>query len=122
VESQFWIKVILIASFVALTAILVIPRGGARPLAIRRITVVGLLIAAVAAVIFPEWINDIAQLVGVGRGTDLILYALAVVFVGHTITSKTRQIKSEQKITELAREIALMQAGPPRPARGRSTE
>lgn len=121
-ESQFWIKVILIASFVALTAILVIPPGGARPLAIRRITVVGLLIAAVAAVIFPEWINDIAQLVGVGRGTDLILYALAVVFVGHTITSKTRQIKSEQKITELAREIALMQAGPPRPARGRSTE
>jgi len=93
VESQFWIKVILIASFVALTAILVIPPGGARPLAIRRITVVGLLIAAVAAVIFPEWINDIAQLVGVGRGTDLILYALAVVFVGHTITSKTRQIK-----------------------------
>lgn len=112
-ENQLWIKAILIAAFVVLTLILVIPRSGARPLAIRRITVLFMLLAAVAAVAFPEWINGLANMVGVGRGTDLLLYALAVVFVGNAITSRTHQMKSEQRITELAREIALMRAPAP---------
>jgi len=112
--SQFWIKVILIASFVVLTLIVVIPRRGARPIAIRRLTMILLLVTAVAAVAFPDWTNSVARLVGVGRGTDLLLYALAVVFVGHTIRARTSQLASEQNVTELARKIALLTAPPHR--------
>lgn len=111
--DQILIKILLIVSFVVLAAILVIPRRGARPLAIRRLTLLLALVAAVVSVIFPQWLSEVARIVGVGRGTDLLLYGLAVVFAGHAIASRIRHAATEQRVVELARELALMQAAPP---------
>ncbi len=41
------------------------------------------LVQFVAGAIFvlkPEWLGDLALLIGVGRGTDLLLYLLVMVF------------------------------------------
>ena len=38
---------------------------------------------------------------------------LAVVFAGHAIASRIRHAATEQRVVELARELALMQAAPP---------
>lgn len=110
--TQLVIKVLLIAIFVGLVAVLVVQRPGARPLAIRRLTYLALLIAAITAVIFPNWLTWIAELVGVGRGTDLLLYGTVVVFISHSLASKSQHVGADQRTTLLAREIAIMQAEP----------
>lgn len=110
--DQIVIKVLLVVALVMLMGILLVPRKGARPLAIRRLTYLLLLVAAIAAVIFPSWLTWLAALVGVGRGTDLLLYGLVVVFISHAMASKSRNAESDQRFTALARRIAIDDAEP----------
>ena len=112
-DSQFWIKIILIAIFVVFALVLVIPGRGARKMAVRRLALLIVFGAAIAAVAFPEFINSLANLVGVGRGTDLILYALAIVFIGNSVSASARHRQLEREVTQLARVIALQQAQHP---------
>lgn len=108
--DQVIVKVLLVVVLIGIMAVLLIPRKGARPLAVRRLTYFILLIAGIAAVIFPGWLSWIAGLVGVGRGTDLLLYAFVVVFISHSIASKSRHAASDQRFTDLARVVAIQRA------------
>jgi hypothetical protein len=45
--------------------------------------------------------------VGVGRGTDMVLYALVVAFLSFTVTTYLRFRDLETNYTRLARRIAL---------------
>ncbi len=49
-------------------------------------------------------------MVGVGRGTDLVLYALVVAFLSFTVTTYLRFRDLETSYTRLARRIALSEA------------
>lgn len=111
--SQIVIQVILIAVFAAFAMILLLPGRGARKLALRRVVLVLVFAAAVLAVIFPGIVNSVANLLGVGRGTDLILYALVIVFVGNSISASARHRQTEREITQLARVIAIRDARKP---------
>lgn len=110
--DQFIAKAILVVVLVGLMAVLVVPRRGARPLAIRRLTYVALLAAAVAAVVYPAWLTWVAETVGVGRGADLLLYGLILVFISHSIASKSRHAADDRRFTELARAVAIERAEP----------
>ncbi|MFZ4843546.1 MULTISPECIES: DUF2304 domain-containing protein [Mycetocola] len=112
-DNQFFIKAVLIAVFLIIGFFLVIPTRGARHLAVRRLTTLVLILAAVFAVVFPDLINSLANLLGVGRGTDLLLYGLIVVFIGSSVTASRRYRQQEAQITELARAIAISQAQDP---------
>ena len=105
--DQIVIKVLLIAAFVAFGVILLKPGGSARTQAIRTITLLLLLVAAVYAVVFPEVVNDLAVAVGVGRGADLLLYAFIVVFVANALSTVRKRRAQDAQITQLARQIAL---------------
>jgi len=105
--DQLTIKILLIGAFLFMGFILLRSGGSARTQAIRTITLLILLAAAVYAVLFPAVINDLAQLVGVGRGTDLLLYVFLVVFVANALTTVRRRRAQDAQITQLAREIAL---------------
>ncbi len=119
--SQIIIQILLIAGLVGLMAVLLVQRPGARPTAIRRITYLMLLIAAIAAVLFPGWLTWLARLVGVGRGADLLLYGLVLVFISHSIASKKRHAQTDQRFTELARQVAINAAEPAEQAGRRLT-
>ena len=112
-DNQLVIKIILIALFVVFGIVLVLPGTGARRLAIRRILLLLTTLAAVVAIVFPELVNELANLVGVGRGTDLILYVLVVVFIGNSISNSIRHRQLEREVTKLARTLALAAALPP---------
>ena len=49
----------------------------------RRLLILAFAAFAIAAVAFPSLLTRIAGLVGVGRGTDLLLYATVMVLLGH---------------------------------------
>ena len=118
-DSQFAIKIILIALFVVFGIALVLPATGARRLAIRRVLLLLTTLAGIVAIAFPQIVNDLANLLGVGRGTDLILYVLVVVFIGTSISNSIRHRHLEREVTKLARRVAL-DAAPPPPARPRA--
>jgi hypothetical protein len=109
-ENQLIIKILLIIGFAIFAAILLLPGNGARHLAVRRLTLLFVFSCAVAAVAFPALVNSLANFVGVGRGTDLILYALVVVYVGNSIAASRRHRQMERDVTALARALALLDA------------
>lgn len=121
-DNQLVIKIILIALFVVFGIVLVLPGTGARRLAIRRILLLLTTLAAVVAIVFPELVNELANLVGVGRGTDLILYVLVVVFIGNSISNSIRHRQLEREVTKLARTLALAAALPPAQAEPEQSE
>ncbi|MFJ3391473.1 DUF2304 domain-containing protein [Leifsonia aquatica] len=111
--GQLAIKIILIVVVVAFSIFLMIPGKGARHLALRRLTMLGLLVLVVLAVVFPSSVTAVAHLLGVGRGTDLLLYGLIVVFIGNSLVVQRRHRKTDIEITRLARLIAIQNAPDP---------
>ena len=111
------IQLVLIVTVFFVAARLLRGRG-ARTQAVRRLGLV--LFAALAAwsILFPEVWNKFARLVGVGRGTDMVLYALVVAVLSFTVTTFVRFHDFETRYTKLARRLALDEAGPPRPVEG----
>jgi hypothetical protein len=68
-----------------------------------------LTVAACLAVIFPSKLQLIANFLGIGRGTDLVLYTLCMAFIGAIglIIAKHREV--DYLTTKITREIALSQ-------------
>lgn len=81
-------------------------RGQARRKIFAGVTVVG----GVVAVLFPTLLQALADFVGVDRGTDLLLYALAVVIIYLVGSSSVRFREQEMKLVRLSREVALAEA------------
>jgi hypothetical protein len=112
------IQIILLTG-IALVALLLLRRAGARHQAIRRIGLVFFGAFAVTSVIVPGIWNALASFVGVGRGTDLLLYGTILVLLGYMATSYIRFRELENRFTKLARRIALDEvASPGAPERG----
>ena len=108
------IQVLLIAVVVLVVARLFRSRG-ARAQAIRRIGLVIFAGFAAVSILFPDVWSSIARAVGIGRGTDLVLYALVVAFLSFTVTTYLRFRDLETNYTRLARRIALSEAARPAP-------
>jgi hypothetical protein len=111
--GQTAIKIILVVVLAAFAVFLMIPGRGQRHVAIRRLVMLALLALVVLAVIFPSAVTSVANLVGVGRGADLLLYGLIVVFAGNSILVQRRHRNTEREITILARQLAILQAPGP---------
>ena len=111
------IQLVLIV-VVILTAVRLLRGRGARTQAVRRLGLMLFAALAVWSILFPSVWNQIARMVGVGRGTDMVLYALVVAFLSFTLTTYVRFRDFEARYTKLARRLALDEAGPPRPASG----
>ena len=103
------IKILLIASVVVGSAWLLQGQRRAGRLALTRLA--GLLLAAgwVVAVIFPDWVTAIARLLGVGRGTDLVLYVTVVAFMFTSVLQQRRLRECEARIAALTRAESLLE-------------
>ena len=54
--------------------------------------------------------TEVANLVGVGRGTDLVLYLLAVMFCFYVVNDYLRGQDARNQVHKLARRIAVLEA------------
>ena len=106
------IQLLLIVVVIVIAARLLRGRG-ARTQAVRRLGLLLFAAFAVWSILFPSVWNRIAKLVGVGRGTDMVLYALVVAFLSFTLTTYVRFRDFEARYTKLARRQALDEAGSP---------
>ena len=103
------IQVLLIVVVVVVAARLFRSRG-ARSQALRRIGLLLFAAGAVVSILFPNLWNRLASIAGVGRGTDMVLYALVVAFLSFTVTTYLRFRELETRYTRLARRLALDEA------------
>ena len=107
-------KMVLIQVLLIIVVVLVVARlfrsRGARAQAIRRIGLVVFAGFAAISILFPDVWSRVARVVGVGRGTDLVLYALVVAFLSFTVTTYLRFRDLETRYTRLARRLALDEA------------
>jgi hypothetical protein len=103
------IKIILIASVLVGSAWLIQGQRRAGRLALTRMA--GLFLAAgwVVAVIFPSWVTVVAGWLGVGRGTDLVLYVTVVAFMFTTVLQQRRLRECEARIAALTRAESLLE-------------
>jgi hypothetical protein len=107
------VGVVLIA-VVALAALVLLRGQGARHQAVRRLGLVAFAGLAIVAIVFPDALTVVANAVGVGRGADLVLYLLVVVFFSYVATRFVRDKRQDAHLTLLARRQALAEAPPPR--------
>ncbi|NKX53847.1 DUF2304 domain-containing protein [Arthrobacter mobilis] len=108
------VQLLLFLAVVIGTVTLMRGAGNARYQAVRRILLAFFALAAALSVFFPTLLTRLANLLGIGRGTDLVLYALIVFFMLYMATSAQRTRQLEARITKLARRIALDET--PKPA------
>ena len=111
--GKILIQTILVVALAVPAIIILLPTKGARGLAIRRITLLGILLGGIVAIVFPEITNWIANLLGVGRGADLLLYGLIIVFLATTLSTASHLRRADRQISELTRVLALARAEPP---------
>jgi small membrane protein len=76
----------------------------------KRIALVLFALANVYAVMRPDDLTAIARVLGVGRGTDLVLYALVVAFMAGMFSMYQRFRVVDRRYTELARTVAIREA------------
>ncbi len=99
------IKVILIAGLVALTVFSV---AVTRHRTTTRLLLLAQLLLGITLVLFPNLATAAAERVGVGRGTDLLFYllALGVYFGAIVVAARFRRLQRE--VTAAIREAALL--------------
>ena len=117
-----WIRLLLLLAVGGIALALFRGGRGARHLAIRRLCLLAFTGFAALSVLLPELWTQVAQRIGVGRGTDLLLYGLIVAFLGYVATSYLRFQDLQRQVTLLSRRLALDEAPPARSAADEITD
>lgn len=107
------IQYILVVAAIGLLILFLRKRGTSRAAAGVKMAFAVFVAFGIYAVVRPHDTQVVANWLGVGRGTDLLLYALVVVFTFATLNSYLRFKEMELRYARLARAIAMRQAEPP---------
>jgi hypothetical protein len=67
----------------------------------------GVWLAAAAAVTQPSLLQQLANLLGIGRGTDVLLYLLVFAFFGTAFFLYSRTVLLQRQLTQLVRIHAI---------------
>lgn len=104
------IKAILLLSAIVIFFWLLSNRATSKASAGVKLVAFGFFVMAIMTIIKPGITNDIAEYVGVGRGADLLIYVLAVLFTFHIVSAYIKSKEEQRKIVALARKIAIIEA------------
>jgi hypothetical protein len=104
------IKVLLILSLLVAAVLAYRSPLSSRNAALRRLFALCLFLFGGVAVFNPPLVTGLAQQVGVGRGTDLLVYFLAVASLLGWLSLWRRIFELEQRLVLLTRSNALHEA------------
>jgi len=76
--------------------------------------------AAGVAILRPEVTNELAELLGIGRGADLLLYLLAIAFLASSFYFYQKSHRLESDLTRVVRRLAVREATDRWPPDGRT--
>lgn len=105
------IKILLIGGALLFGVLVLRERFPGQHQAVRRLLGIAVVAVGVLAIAWPNSTTLVANAVGVGRGTDLVLYILVMVFLFNTAATYQRMHHLETRITDLTRALTLRDAG-----------
>jgi small membrane protein len=112
------IKFLLVPGVVLAVLLSLRSRASLRGQARRKILAALTVVCGVVAVLVPELMQRLADFVGVDRGTDLLLYGLAMVIIYLVGSTSVRFREQEARLVRISREVALADAHARLMARG----
>jgi len=104
---------ILLAVAVVLIMAFFLRSYSSRTRALTKLLALVFTLFALAAIIFPAWTTHLANLIGVGRGADLLLYALVVLVIFMLVNDNLHRRADDKRFAKLVRHASLMEAPPP---------
>lgn len=104
------IQIVLVLAVLTVLFVFVRSSDAVYVQASKRIGLVLFAVANVYAVMRPDDLTAVAHVLGVGRGTDLVLYALVVAFMAGMFSMYQRFRVVDRRFTELARTVAIREA------------
>ncbi|CRR78359.1 MULTISPECIES: DUF2304 domain-containing protein [Stenotrophomonas maltophilia group] len=104
------IRFLLIASTLTIAWYFLTSRGTSRSNAFKKVLLVGFVAAAIVAILIPEALTQLANFVGVGRGTDLLVYVLVQVVAFQMFNTYAKDKQNQRQIVHLARRIAILES------------
>jgi hypothetical protein len=104
------IKYLLVPALVLAVYLSLRSRASLRGQARRKLLAGLTVVVGIIAVIFPSSAQWAADIVGVKRGTDLLLYFLALVLVYLVGSTSVRFREQEARLVRLSRQVALAEA------------
>jgi hypothetical protein len=107
------VQVLLLVAILAVLLILVRRGQTVRIRALKRLAFLTFLVATVYAILQPRDVTWLANRIGVGRGTDLLLYCLAMAFFAWAVNTYVRFRNLEARFAQLVRAVALQSSIPP---------
>ena len=107
------VQIVLVIAVILVSVVMMRGSVNAKHLALRRIMLMIFAVAAALSIFFPDALTQVAAFLGIGRGTDLVLYAAIVCFFVFMATTYQRFRNTETSITTLSRRIALDEAPKP---------
>jgi small membrane protein len=104
------IQIVLVPALVLAVLLSLRSRASLRGQARRKILAVLTVVGGGLAVLFPNTLQALADATGVTRGTDLLLYGLALVIIYLVGSTSARFREQEARMVLLARQVALADA------------
>lgn len=101
------IRIVLLAALAAIGWFVFLKRNR---LPFHIVFVFATLAAGGVAVLFPEETDKIANVVGVGRGVDLITYVIEVTVLFVLLHYYTKFVELQRQLTDVTRELAILRA------------
>jgi hypothetical protein len=107
------IQIVLIIAVILLLLFFLRHHGKSKTAASVKIGFSLFMIFGVLAVLFPDQVTVVANWLGVGRGTDLLLYGMVVAFGFATINTYLRFKELELRYAKLVRAVAIQNSEEP---------
>lgn len=104
------VQIFLILAAIGALAYFVRRQHNIRIRASKRIAFFMFIALNIYAVLLPDHITWVARQLGIGRGTDLVVYLLVVAFVFGMLNTYLRQREISEHLTYLARTVAIREA------------
>jgi hypothetical protein len=103
------IRVVLVAAFGLLLVGFLQSRNAASIRAVKKVLLVGLVVFAIVVVLQPGIADGLANILGVGRGADLLLYSVTVAFLFVSLNGYLKFLEMESRFAALVRAVALLE-------------
>jgi len=104
------IQIILIIIILLVAIRFIGSRNTSSVRAYKKVVLVFGTLIAVIVILFPNLSTDAAKYVGVGRGTDLLVYGLTLVVIFQTLNRYIKEKEDHRNIVILARRLAIIEA------------
>lgn len=107
---MIWAQVVFLAIVLAMSVYFLRTRGRARTKAYKKLALLGFVLVSIVTILFPDVLSEVARLLGIGRGADLLLYGLALTVLFQMLNNYLKDREASHTITQLARRLAILEA------------